>query len=89
MNLPIGARRIVASHCPNCGKPHDGEPYRVGIWWAPDDLTRNIVYGLCFSCGQRMDKAGKRGRKRILTRIEKSLEEAGILEDLRKEGMRA
>lgn len=87
--IPVGARRVLFSHCPSCGKPHDGEPHSVGAFQAPDDLTRTVVYGLCRPCWLRMAKAGKVGRKRIAARIERALEAAGVLEDIRKEGLQA
>jgi hypothetical protein len=87
--IPVGARRVLFSHCPACGKLHDSDPHSVGSWNAPDNFTRSVVYGLCRPCGLRMGKAGKRGRKRIVARIEKALEEAGVLDDIRKEGLQA
>lgn len=89
INLPIGARRVLFSHCPSCERPHDTEPRHIGAWIDPDSMTRSIVYGLCAPCGCHMAKAGKKGRKRITARIEKYLEASGVLEDLRKEGLRA
>ncbi len=86
-SLP-GKRRVFISHCPACNKRHLDEPTSMAAW-VDDSFTRSVIYGLCDACAQRMEKAGKRGRQRLLSRIEKNLEAHGVLEGIRREGMRA
>ncbi len=88
-SIPLsGPRRLVVSHCPGCCEPHTDKPTLLGAWLNPEH-ARTLFYYLCRHCERRMDKAGARGRQRLVKRVEDHLEAMGATVGLERVGARA
>ncbi len=79
---------LVVSHCPGCCEPHTDAPKLLGAWLNPDH-SRTLLYYLCRHCERRMDKAGARGRQRLVKRVEDHLEAMGATVGLERAGATA
>lgn len=86
--LAVGSRRAFVSHCAVCLEEHRDGGHSTGMW-IDETLTRTVIYFLCGPCGRRYKKAGKKARKRTLDKIERNLEDMGVLEGIRKSGLKA
>jgi hypothetical protein len=86
--MAIGSRRAMVSHCALCMTPHRDGGHGTGVW-VDDNLTRKIIYFFCERCSKRYEKAGRKARRHHLERVEKNLAEMGVLDGLKREGLRA